>query len=485
MQAVTAAVFPQIDRSPLNKRQKGLIFAAMLGTMLEFFDFFIIAYVVTMIAQPWGLNTGETGFLLISAGASSILGSLFFGWLADKIGRRQVFMATVLIFSLATGAMALVPDGNWMLLGLLRFVVGLGVGGLVVVDVPLVQEFVPSAKRGLLGAAVVVCIPLGSILGSLSAAYLAPSIGWRGLILLGLLPAMISLYVRVSVKESPTWLLERGRNEEARHSVGWVLNIAPEDVELPNYTPRQPPSWSEMFRYKRSIAFSVLNSFALQLPFYGIVLWGPSLIGMKMDVTPADAAKFMIGVNVAGLVGRVIAARMSEWIGRRTTGAIYMGAAAALLAATAIWRDIELLGTSGFYVFLVAAWFFLDGSFSVALPYWAEHFPTRIRAAGTGAAYGIGGIGKIIGPGVMVLISGAGTAIAPKASNEALYPVFMLFAVVAGLGCLSYLLFAVETKGLDLEELDAKLEEQVPDRYRNVSQAHLEQRTLEGQVSSR
>lgn len=464
MSAAAAASFPQIDASPLNRKQKGLLLAAMLGTMLEFFDFFIIAYVVTLIAEPWGLTTGQTGLLLISAGASSILGSLVFGWLADQIGRRKVFMATVLIFSLATGAMALVPEGEWVALGVLRFIVGLGVGGLVVVDVPLVQEFVPAVKRGVLGGAVVLFIPMGSILGSLSAAYLAPTIGWRGLVLLGLLPAFISLYVRFQVKESPTWLLEQGREEEARESVGWVLGIRPDDVQVPNYQRPEKSDWRELFAYRRSLTFGILSSFALQLPFYGIVLWGPSLVGMKMDVTPADAAKLMIAVNVAGLLGRILAARLSESAGRRMTGAGFMGLATTFLLATALGRDLDLMGTSGFYVFLIAGWFFLDGSFSVALPYWAEHFPTRMRSAGTGVAYGIGGLGKIIGPAVLVLISGAGTAVEPEASNAAILPAFLLFAGVAALGALSYLLFAVETKGLDLDELEAKLDEQVPRR---------------------
>lgn len=461
MQTAQTASFPQIESSPINRRQKSLIVAAMLGTMLEFFDFFLIAYVVTIIAEPWGLTTGQTGLLLISAGASSIIGSLLFGWLADRVGRRKVFMVTVLIFSAATGAMALVPDGDWITLGILRFIVGLGVGGLVVVDVPLVQEFVPSAKRGLLGAAVVLFIPMGSILGSLSAAYLAPTIGWRGLVLLGLLPAVISLYVRFRVRESPTWLLEQNRADEARESVGWVLEIPPDKVEVPEYSPGPKPRWSEVFRYRRSVTFGILSSFALQLPFYGVVLWGPSLVGMKMEVTPAGAAQLMIAVNVAGLVGRVLAARLSETLGRRVTGASFMGLATVLLLVTAFGRDVDVFGTPGFYVFLIAAWFFLDGSFSVALPYWAEHFPTRYRAAGTGVAYGVGGLGKIVGPAALVLISGAGTAVEPEASNAAILPAFLLFAGVAAIGCLSYLIFAVETKGLEMEELEEKLDEQV------------------------
>ena len=451
--------FPQIESSPLNRRQKGLLFAAVLGTMLEFFDFFIIAYVLNIVAEPWGLTAGQSGFLLISAGAASILGAIAFGRLADRIGRKKVFQITLLTFALATGAMALVPEGDWLTLGILRFIVGLGVGGLVVVDVPLVQEFVPSTKRGMLGGMVVLFIPVGSILGSVSAAFLGPYIGWRGLVLLGLLPAILSLYVRFSVKESPSWLMSRGRTDDARESLGWVLGIPAKDVELPEYEPEPTPKWRELFAYPRSLAFSLINSFALQFPFYGIILWGPALLSLKLGLSPSEAATLMIVVNVSGFIGRIVAARLSETWGRRLTGLLFMGMATVLMVATGVFHDAEIGAISVFYAGLIATWFFLDGSFSVALPFWAEHFPTRVRSTGTGAAYGIGGLGKVLGPAVLVLISGAGNAVEPEATSEALLPAFLLFAVLTGVGALSYLI-SIESRGLTMDALEKKLNQQ-------------------------
>ncbi len=461
MQAAAGPSFPQIDRAPLNRRQRGLLVAAVLGTMMEFFDFFIIAYVLNIIAKPWSLSAAQSGFLLISAGVASIVGAIAFGALADRIGRRHVFQITLLTYALATGAMAAVPEGNWLLLGALRFLVGLGVGGLVVVDVPLVQEFVPSSKRGQLGGLVVMFIPVGSILGSLSAAFLAPYIGWRGLVLLGLLPAVLSLYVRFSVKESPTWLLSRGRVAEARESVAWVLGISEADVELPpSAPPRAAGTWRHMLRYRRSVAFTWLNSLALQFPFYGIILWGPALVSILLGLEPAAAARLMIVVNVCGFAGRILAGRLSEALGRRRTGMLFMGMAAALLASTALLHDRTVLGVSAFFLGLAASWFFLDGSFVVALPYWAELFPTEVRSTGTGSAYGIGGLGKVFGPAVLVVISGAGTAITPAATNSAVLPTFLLFAVVTFVGMLTYAFLGIETRGLSIAELDALLNRQ-------------------------
>ena len=116
--------------------------------MLEFFDFFLMGFVLAFIVGPWHLTFGKSAVILLSAGIGAIFGAVFYGRLADAIGRRKVFMATVVNFSVATGILALTPDGAWLFLAFFRFLVGFGVGGLYCVDLPLVQEFVPASKRG-------------------------------------------------------------------------------------------------------------------------------------------------------------------------------------------------------------------------------------------------------------------------------------------------------------------------------------------------
>ena len=457
----SATTFVQIEDQPLNGRQKSLIAAAVLGTMLEFLDFFIVTFILTVIAQPWGLTIGQSAYLLLSASVGAIVGSVIGGALGDRYGRRRMFIATVLTFSLATGALALVPEGGWVLFGLLRFVVGLGVGGLAVVDIPLVQEFVPSRRRGLLGALVVTCIPLGLLVGAAGAAFLGPVIGWRGLVLLGLLPAGVSLYVRMSVPESPTWLIRRGEPEEAQRSVGRILGIPASEVILPVVEERPRARWSDLFRYHRSVLFTCVNSFGLQLPFYGIALWGPTLLALQLGATAAEAAFLYIFISLAGFVGRLLAAYASDRYGRRRTGVVAMGMATVFLAAAAIFNDVTWAGVALFFPLLLLASAFLDASFSVGLPYWSEMFPTEVRASGIGLAYGLGGLGKIIGPAVLVLISGAGTVLSPKATNAAIGPAFWFFAVFALIGAASYVWPAIEMKGRSLQEVDELLQRQV------------------------
>ena len=147
------------QQTKLTGNQRRIIAAAVLGDMLEFFDYFLIGYVMAFIAGPWKLTFGESAVILLSSGFGAMFGAVFYGWLADKIGRRKVFLMTVINFSVATGILTFTPDNAWVFLSVFRFLIGFGVGGLYCVDLPLVQEFVPASKRGMVGGLVTAAVP--------------------------------------------------------------------------------------------------------------------------------------------------------------------------------------------------------------------------------------------------------------------------------------------------------------------------------------
>ena len=147
----------------------------------NFFDFFLIAFVLAFIMGPWKLTFGQSAIVLLSSGLGAIVGAYAWGWVADEIGRRKVFIGTVHNFSIATGMLYFTPENSWAYLSIMRFLVGLGVGGLYCVDLPLVQEFIPASKRGWVGGLITAVIPIGIGLGAVLGAYASPSIGWRGL----------------------------------------------------------------------------------------------------------------------------------------------------------------------------------------------------------------------------------------------------------------------------------------------------------------
>jgi MFS transporter, putative metabolite:H+ symporter len=453
-------MFEQLDATPrLSPNQWRIIAAAVLGDMLEFFDYFLIGFVLAFIVGPWQLSFGQSAVILLSSGIGAILGAVVWGRLADRIGRRAVFIGTVLNFSLATGILAFTPDHGWLFLTTFRFLVGFGVGGLYCVDLPLVQEFVPASKRGFVGGLVTAFIPLGVMVGSVLGAFLAPVIGWRGLFACGLVPALLCLLIRAWVPESPRWLMRMGRAEDARRSLAWALQVPPESLPLPTAAEIQvrESKWTDLFHYPRSLLVSWLSNLGMQTTGYGILLWGPTLFVLQLGVTPAQASYLFIFVSLAGVVGRLVFSMLSELIGRRRSGALQgFGAAAMVLCAGFLHNDY--IGTvSLFWLFIIAADFFFDGGSAIMGPYAAEVWPSHLRTSGMGSAYGFGGIGKIIGPIGLALIVGSSNVVKPEVTVDAILPSFIYLAGWSVMAGIAYYFIGFETRGRSIEDIDNQL----------------------------
>jgi MFS transporter, putative metabolite:H+ symporter len=449
------------SQTKLTGNQRRIIAAAVLGDMLEFFDYFLIGYVVAFIAEPWKLTFGKTALILLSSGFGAMFGAMFYGWLADKIGRRRVFLMTVVNFSVATGILVFTPDKAWLFLSIFRFLIGFGVGGLYCVDLPLVQEFVPASKRGMVGGLVTASVPVGVVLGAVLSRYATPYVGgWRGLFAIGMVPGLLTLLIRAWVPESPRWLMQMGRMEDARKSLAWALQVEPATLPLPAAEPlAQPRSrFSDIFRYPRSLAASWLTNLGAQTGYYGFQLWAPTLLVQLLGVTPARAAGLMIIVNFGGLVGRVGLSYLSDAIGRKPSGAIASFGTAILLVVAAVYHDIYLGGVSLFWLLLIVTNVFGDGGFAIVGPYAAELWPASLRTTGMGSAYGFGGIGKVIGPWGLALIVGSSNVISPKASVAALVPAYEYLAAWFVLAGLAYLILGIETKGRSLETIEEALD---------------------------
>ncbi|TGD99664.1 MFS transporter [Methylobacterium nonmethylotrophicum] len=448
------------DQARLSRNQVRLIAATMAGNVLDFFDLFLIGFVLALVAGPWSLTFGQSASVLLASGLGATVGAIFWGWMADRVGRRPVFTATIATFASATGALALVPEGGWVWFVALRFVVGFGAGGLYCVDLPLVQEFVPTRMRGRIAGLVTAAVPVGLLLASLATATLAPIIGWRGLFLLGAAPALVLLAVRAWVPESPRWLIMRGRPSEARRSVAWALAVPPETLSLPVPTATGPSAYGfgALLRHPRSLAVSWLTNLGIQTGHYGVTMWAPTLLVLILGVTPATASWYMAVVGVAGLAGRFLCAWLSDRIGRRACGVLFGASAATALLAAGLLNSAVLGGISVFWLLLVVGNVFVDGGFAVVGPYAAEVWPSRLRATGLGSAYGFGGIGKMLGPLGLALIVGTVNVVAPQATVDAVPLAFAYLSAWFALMAIAFGVFGFETRGRSIEELDAALE---------------------------
>ena len=180
---------------------------------------------------------------------------------------------------------------------------------------------------------------------------------------------------------------------------------------------------------------SWFGNLGAQTGSYGVTLWAPTLFVLVLQVSPAEAAKAMIGLTIAGVIGRFSFSWMSERIGRRLGGGL-LGFGAALFVALAgilPWRDdlrrLRLLAAAG-----RGGFFFVDGGFAVVGPYAAEVWPSHLRTSGMGSAYGFGGIGKVIGPLGLALVVGSSNVVKPEATLGAIQPAFLYLASWFALG---------------------------------------------------
>ncbi len=440
-------MFEELDRrTSLTGNQIKILGAAIIGDALEFFDYFLIGFVLAFLIGPWKLTFGQSATVLMSSGIGAIIGAYVWGWLADRVGRRVVFIGTVLNFSIATGLLYFTPDNGWIYLAILRFFVGTGVGGLYCVDLPLVQEFMPSG--------------LGAVLGAFMG-----NDQWRLLFAIGVLPALLVLLVRLWVPESPRWLCRQGRYEEARKSLAWALQVEPSALPMPTAADAGPivvSNWLDLFKYPRSLLVSWLGNAGAQTGVYGITLWAPSLFVLLLKVTPQEAAKMMILLSVFGFVGRLSFSFFSELMGRRNAGGLLGFGAGFLIILAGYNYDASLMGVSAFWLILAVAFFFADGGFAIVGPYAAEVWPSHLRTSGMGSAYGFGGIGKIIGPVGLALIVGSNNYLKPDVPLPEIPLAFLYLGCWFLMAGAVYYFFGLETRGKSIEEIDRELTATTP-----------------------
>jgi putative MFS transporter len=445
------------QQKSLTANQWKIALAATLGDMLDFFDFFLIGFVLAFVVKDWHLTYGQSGAILLASGVSAPFGSLFYGWLADKLGRRTALIAAILNVSLATGAMALTPEGAWIYLVACRFVVGFGVTGLYSVDITLMQEFSPASKRGWFTGITTTMLPAGQLLAALLGAYAAPHIGWRGLVGIGLLPALLCLYVRAFVPDSPHWLARRGRLEEARKSLAWALQVDPATIPLPAVAPPvERTRWIELFKYPRSIIAGCLTGLT-QTGGVALALWLVTLLVMVLKITPPQASKLVIWISVTAIAGRFFCSWISDAWGRRASGIFTCLIAALFMSLAGYLHNVFIGGVSLFYLMIVLQSFFGSGNYTIVGPYMGELWPARLRGSGMGFVYGVGNLGKFIGPAGLALIAGQSNLVAPKATLAALISGFNYFAFWYVLGALAFWLIAMETRGRTIDEIDSAL----------------------------
>jgi len=434
-----------LDAARVRPRYWGAFGLIVLLLVCELFDFFVVGYLVSAIAPLWRLNFGQTTVMLLGAGIGALLGAIVFGWLADRIGRKPVVVASSLLCCLCAGSTAFVHDGGWITFAVLRFLVGFGYGGAGASQFALITEYTPLARRTLLTSSMGIPAGVGLLLASLVVTILFPLLGWRGTAALGFLPIILVVIILFVVPESPKWLIAAGRIAEARRVAATLLQFPAGATDPIAGSSGTGGSVLEVYSQPRRFWLIVLIQLSLGTALSGVLLWGPTILAQLLQVTPQRAAGLFVFVSLSAIAGRTAFTFLPQWIGRVPAGQIvgYMGAV--MLALAAIFHEHYFEGVSVFFVYLLFGQFFYDGGYSNLNTYAAELFPVRLGARAMGVSAASAGIGKIMGPLALGLIAGTHNLVTPKATASAVLPAFLFLAVCCLAVGLSYSLLGVET----------------------------------------
>jgi MFS transporter, putative metabolite:H+ symporter len=399
--AEATVVSPRLDVEDVLRRGGFTSFhrraVALTGFAWTFvaMEILLVGFTVQTFQSVWGISGSLAGWITASALAGSLVGSLVLGRLADRIGRRRIFVGAILWYATFTAATAL-AWGPWSVSGF-RFLAGLGLGGLLVVDPSMLAEYLPPQNRGRFLVFLDFFWPIGLLLATgLSWVFLdqvGGDWGWRYLFLAASFPAFLAFFVRLSLPESPYYLARRGRFAEA---AGVLESITGQDVDAEELEASDEPRASvrELIstRLRSRSALIVLVWIALNISYYGLFLWLPFVLQGEEHFA-INVYLLLTLSALSQFPGYAASIWLVERIGRKPTLAIFLALGGVSALTFALADSAAVLVAALFFV-----GFFNLGAWGAVYPYTSELFPTRLRATAFGMVEGVGKGAAIGGP---------------------------------------------------------------------------------------
>jgi putative MFS transporter len=432
----------RLQRIPVGKFHYSLLIFIGLGWMFDAMDTGMISFILTQLATDWHLSGSEKASIVSISFVGMAIGAVLAGALADRYGRKTLFAATLLIYSLATAACAFAPNLSGLLV--LRFMVGLGLGGQLPVAVSLMSEYLPAAVRGRFVVLLESFWGLGWLVAALVSYFFIPHFGWQAAFLIGGLPALYVLVIWKKIPESIPYLIQQGRLAQAHHIIcrleqqaglagHSVIEIAPQSTSS-QWTFKQ--LWSAEY-YQRTLMLWLVW-FGVVFSYYGIFTWLPSLL-VQQGFSIIRSFEYVLIMIVAQLPGYLVAAWCVEQFGRKFTLSGFIAA-----CAWCAYFFGNATTTSEIMLWGCLLSFFNLGAWGVVYTYTPEQYPAHIRAFGSGWASAIGRVGGICAPLAVTAL---------MALPNGFYRVFLMFTLVLLAVALVVVILGKETKGLTLEQI--------------------------------
>ncbi|MDP4546771.1 MFS transporter [Marinobacter sp. MDS2] len=384
-----------IDNATFNKFHWKVLFWCTLIIIFDGYDLVIYGVVLPLLMDQWNLNPYVAGLLGSSALFGMMFGAMGFGMLSDKWGRKKVILMCVVLFSLTTVINGFATNA-WQF-GILRFIAGLGIGGVMPNVVSLMSEYSPARKRSTLVALMFSGYAVGGMISAGLGIWIVPNFGWEIMFYLAIVPMLLLPLMIKYLPESVAFLMAQKREGEARNILCQVAPfkaINEQDVLVVPPTTESKAPVLELFRGGRAMSTLMfwVAFFNCLLMVYALGSWLPKL--MSAAGYPLDSSlMFLMVLNIGAIVGAVGGGWLADRFSLRSVMVSFFilgsGSLITLGYENPMWVLYTLMGIAGATTI---------GSQILLYAYVAQYYPTSIRSTGLGWASGIGRNGAIVGP---------------------------------------------------------------------------------------
>ncbi|MGK4153914.1 MFS transporter [Kurthia gibsonii] len=397
-------------KKPITRNK--LLAIAGVGWLFDALDVGILSFVIAALAVDWNLTPTEMGWIGSINSIGMAVGALAFGLMADRFGRKAVFMWTLVIFSVASGLSALTTTLAAFMV--LRFFVGMGLGGELPVASTLVSESVAPKERGRVVVLLESFWAGGWLLAAIISYFVIPTYGWRVALILTAIPAFYAIYLRISLPDSPKYEANKSKRQSIWKNIQSV--------------------WKK--EYAKSTLMLWIVWFMVVFSYYGMFLWLPSVMVMK-GFSMIQSFEYVLIMTLAQLPGYFTAAWIIEKVGRKFVLSLYLLGTAVSALTFGFADTTAMLLVSGMFLS-----FFNLGAWGALYAYTPENYPTIIRGTGSGMAASVGRLGGIFGP----LLVGMLTARSIDISS-----IFTIFTIAIVIAIIAIIFLGKETKQLEID----------------------------------
>lgn len=344
--------------------RKKTVVASVAGLTLEGMDIMFISFAMTMIIAEFNIDLATGGLISSITNIGMLLGGIVFGVLADKYGRVKVFTYTIILFAIGTALTGVATSIEQVYV--YRFIAGLGAGGEYGIGMALVAEAWPKNKQGRASSYVSVGAQYGVILAALLSAIILPTLGWRALFFVGLLPVIFAFIVRKNIDESPEWLAAQKQQNNKQENGKLAQLFASPRITM--------------------TTLSLILMATVQIAGYnGLMIWLPSMLQKSQGLSVSSSALWTISTAVGMIIGMLTFGRFMDRFGAKRTFGIFLVA-----SAGAVFLYSFATGAVAILVGGAVVGFFSNGMFAGYGALISSFYPVQIRSTATNTIFNFG-----------------------------------------------------------------------------------------------